>query len=339
MIAVIIPARNEADVIGKSVASLLQQNGVDALRIFVVDDNSTDGTAEAARAAADHSSQGDRVSVMNGRALPAGWSGKLWAVQQGIEQAALLHPEFFLLTDADIEHSPENVATLVRIAEAGNYDLASYMVKLHCRSLAEKLLIPAFVFFFFLLYPPKWIRDPRRKTAGAAGGCMLIRPAALERAGGIAAIRQEIIDDCALARAVKRTGGKVWLGLTADAHSLRAYNTFAEIESMIARTAFNQLRHSAWLLLGTVLGILLVFVLPLVLLASRSALLVGIGGAAYLLLSAAYLPMTRFYRLSPFWALTLPCGAVFYMFATVHSAVMYWSGRGGEWKGRAQDAL
>ncbi len=145
---------------------------------------------------------------------------------------------------------------------------------------------------------------------------MLIRPAALERAGGIAAIRQEIIDDCALARAVKRTGGKVWLGLTAETHSLRAYNTFAEIESMIARTAFNQLRHSAWLLLGTVLGILLVFVLPLVLLASRSALLVGIGGAAYLLLSAAYLPMTRFYRLSPFWALTLPFGAVFYMFAT-----------------------
>ncbi len=138
MIAVIIPARNEADVIGKSVASLLQQNGVDALRIFVVDDNSTDGTAEAARAAADHSSQGDRVSVMNGRALPAGWSGKLWAVQQGIEQAALLHPEFFLLTDADIEHSPENVATLVRIAEAGDYDLASYMVKLHCRSAGGK---------------------------------------------------------------------------------------------------------------------------------------------------------------------------------------------------------
>jgi hopene-associated glycosyltransferase HpnB len=337
VIGVIIPARNEADVIGTSVASLLRQSCVDSLHIFVVDDNSTDGTAEAARQAAAQSSQGERVSVINGRALPSGWSGKLWAVQQGIEQAVELRPEFLLLTDADIEHSPDNVATLVRIAETGDYDLASFMVKLHCRSVAEKFLIPAFVFFFFMLYPPRWIRNPRRKTAGAAGGCMMIRPAALERAGGIAAIRQEIIDDCALARAVKRTGGKVWLGLTAETRSQRAYNTFAEIEKMIARTAFNQLRHSAWLLLGTVLGMLLVFVLPLVLLASRSALLVTIGAAAYLLMSAAYLPMVRFYQLSPLWALTLPFSAVFYVVATIHSAVMYWSGRGGEWKGRTQD--
>jgi hopene-associated glycosyltransferase HpnB len=189
VIAVIIPARNEADVIGKSVASLLRQSCVDSLHIFVVDDNSRDGTAEAVRQAAAQSSHGGRVSVISGRALPSGWSGKLWAVQQGIEQALPLCPESLLLTDADIEHSPDNVAALVRIAETGDYDLASFMVKLHCRSLAEKLLIPAFVFFFFLLYPPRWIRNPRRKTAGAAGGCMLIRPAALERAGGIAAIR------------------------------------------------------------------------------------------------------------------------------------------------------
>ncbi len=339
MIAVIIPARNEAKVIGKSVASLLGQSCVDSLRIFVVDDNSTDGTAEAVRQAAAPSPQRERVSVINGRALPAGWSGKLWAVQQGIEQAALLHPQFLLLTDADIEHSPENVATLVRIAETGAYDLASYMVKLHCRSLAEKLLIPAFVFFFFMLYPPQWIRDPRRRTAGAAGGCMLIRPAALDRAGGIAAIRHEIIDDCALARAVKRSGGKVWLGLAAETRSLRAYDTFAEIEKMVARTAFNQLRHSSWLLLGTVLGMLLVFVVPLVLLTSRSALLAVIGAAACLLTSAAYLPMVRFYQLNPLWALTLPLSAAFYVAATMHSAVLYWSGRGGEWKGRAQDAV
>jgi hopene-associated glycosyltransferase HpnB len=339
VIAVIIPARDEADVIGTSVASLLRQSCVDALHIFVVDDNSTDRTADAVRQAAAQSSQGERVSVISGRGLPSGWSGKLWAVQQGIEQAVVLRPEFLLLTDADIEHSPENVATLVRIAETGDYDLASFMVKLHCRSLAEKLLIPAFVFFFFLLYPPKWIRNPRRKTAGAAGGCMLIRPAALERAGGITAVRQEIIDDCALAGAVKRTGGKVWLGLTAETSSLRVYNTFAEIERMIARTAFNQLRHSAWLLLGTVLAMLLVFVLPAVLLASRSALLAIIGGAAYFLMSAIYLPMVRFYQLNPLWALTLPFSAVFYVGATIHSAAMYWSGRGGEWKGRAQDVV
>jgi hopene-associated glycosyltransferase HpnB len=337
VITVIIPARNEADVIAKSVTSLLRQTCIDALQIFVVDDNSTDGTADAVRRAASQSQHGHRVCVIAGRPLTAGWSGKLWAVQQGIEQALALNPDFLLLTDADIEHSPDNLAKLRGIAESGNYDLASFMVRLHCRSLAEKLLIPAFVFFFFLLYPPRWIRNPRRRTAGAAGGCMLIRPAALARAGGMAAIRNQIIDDCALAKAVKHSGGKVWLGLTPETHSLRAYNSFGEIERMIARTAFNQLRHSAWLLLGTVLGMLLVFVLPLVLLASGSVRLAAIGGAAYLLLSAAYLPMIRLYGLNPLWALTLPFSAIFYVAATVHSALKYWSGRGGEWKGRAQD--
>ncbi len=337
VIAVIIPARNEADVIGTSIASLLQQSCVDALHIFVIDDNSTDGTADAVREAAEQSREGERVTVISGRPLLAGWTGKLWAVQQGIEQTLLLHPDFLLLTDADIEHSPDNVARLIGLAKSDNYDLVSFMVRLHCRRLAEKLLIPAFVFFFLLLYPPRWIRDPRRKTAGAAGGCMLIRPQALERAGGIAAIRQEIIDDCALARAIKRTGGKVWLGLTPDTRSLRAYGSFAEIERMIARTAFNQLQHSASLLLLTVLGMLAVFVFPLILLASGSWRLAATGAAIYLLISAAYLPMVRFYRLNPLWALTLPFSALFYTSATVHSALNYWSGCGGVWKGRAQD--
>lgn len=338
-IVAIIPARNEAEVIGRSVRSLLRQSCTDALHIFIVDDNSTDGTAEAARRAAAESSAGDRLSVIAGLPLPQGWSGKLWAMQQGIEQALRLQPEFLLLTDADIEHSPENVAMLAGIAESGGYDLVSLMVKLHCRSVAEKLLIPAFVFFFFLLYPPGWTRDPRRKTAGAAGGCMLIRPAALARAGGIAAIRQEIIDDCVLARAVKRSGGRVWLGLTEDTRSVRVYGSFAEIGRMIARTAFNQLRHSVWLLLGAVLGMLLVYVLPIALLVSGSGLLGAVGALAYLLMIAAYLPMVRFYRLNPLWALALPLSALFYMGAAVHSAAKYWLGRGGEWKGRAQDVI
>lgn len=337
-IAVVIPARNEASFIGRSIASLLHQSCVDTLQIFVVDDNSTDGTAEAVQCAASQGAHGRRARVISGRPLPPEWSGKLWAVQQGIEQAAQLAPDFFLLTDADIAHAPDNVARLVAIANEGGYDLASFMVKLHCRGLAEKLLIPAFVFFFLLLYPPRWIRDPRRKTAGAAGGCILIRPAALERAGGIEAIRHEIIDDCALARAVKRTGGRVWLGLTPDTRSMRAYNSFGEIEQMIARTAFNQLRHSFWILLATVLAMLAVFVLPLALLFSGSLLPATVGGIAYLLLSAAYFPMIRFYRLNPLWALTLPFSAVFYVGATIHSAFKYWSGRGGEWKGRTQDA-
>ena len=339
LIAAVIPARNEADVIMESVGSLLRQNYSGPLHIFVVDDNSTDGTAAAAREAAANGPHTSALTVISGERLPPGWSGKLWAVQQGIGQALLVKPQFLLLTDADIRHSPDNLATLVAVAERGNYDLASFMVKLHCRSFAEKLLIPAFVFFFFMLYPPRWIADPRRRIAAAAGGCILIRPEALTRAGGIAAIRQEIIDDCALAAAVKRSGGKVWLGVTPDTCSLRAYQSFGEIERMVARTAFNQLRHSAWLLVGAMMGLALVYLLPVGLLFSRSPMLAGLGAAACLLMFTAYLPMVRSYGLNILWGLTLPFSAAFYMIATLHSAIRYWSGKGGEWKGRAQDSL
>ena len=334
-IAVVIPARNEAHVIRNAIASLLRQTCATSIHIFVVDDNSTDGTAGAVRQAAADCARTEALTIIPGTPLPAGWTGKLWAVHQGIEQALRLQPQFLLLTDADIQHSPENLATLAAIAERGGYDLVSFMVKLHCRSGAEKLLIPAFVFLFFMLYPPEWIRDSRQKTAGAAGGCMLIRPEALQRAGGMAAIRSEIIDDCALAAAVKHTGGKVWLGLTPDTRSLRPYESFAEVERMIARTAFNQLRHSLWMLMGALAGMVLVFLVPLALLFTRWWLL---GAVAYLLMLIAYLPMVRFYRLNLLWTLMLPVAAAFYMFATVHSAFKYWSGHGGEWKGRAQDA-
>jgi hopene-associated glycosyltransferase HpnB len=302
-----------------------------------VDDNSSDGTAEAACQAASNSSHPDALTVIRGQSLPDGWTGKLWAMQQGIEQALRVHPQFLLLTDADVQHSPENVATLVSVAESRGYDLASFMVKLHCHSLPEKLLIPAFVFFFFMLYPPEWIRNPLRKMAGAAGGCVLIRPEALARTGGVEAIRGQIIDDCALAGMVKCSGGKVWLGVTPDTCSLRAYKSFSEIERMIARTAFNQLQHSTLLLLGAIAGLLLIYLLPLALLLSGSRELALIGAAAYFLMWVAYLPMIRFYRLNAMWALTLPFSAAFYMAATVHSALNYWSGRGGHWKGRAQD--
>ena len=336
-IAAIIPARNEADVIGRAVSSLLQQCCADVLHIFVVDDNSSDGTAEAARQAAARLSRSNALTVIAGEPLPFGWTGKVWAMQQGIEQALLRKPRFLLLTDADIAHSPDNVAVLVALAESEGYDLTSFMVKLHCRSVADKLLIPAFVFFFFMLYPPAWIPKPHRRTAGAAGGCMLLRPAALERAGGLAAIRSQIIDDCALAAMVKRSGGKVWLGITRDTLSLRTYPSFGEIEHMIARNAFNQLRHSAWLLAGAILGVVLVYQLPVALLLSGRILPTVLGASAWLLMFAAYLPMARFYGLNPFWALTLPLTAAFYAAATLHSAWKYWSGKGGEWKGRAQD--
>jgi hopene-associated glycosyltransferase HpnB len=188
-----------------------------------------------------------------------------------------------------------------------------------------------------MLYPPAWILSSKRKTAGAAGGCILIRPEALRRIGGISAIRNQVIDDCALARAVKRKGGRVWLGLTRSTVSIRSYGSFAEIGRMIARTAFNQLQHSPLLLVGTVLGLFFTYLLPPILVLTRQPRLVSVGGAAWLLMSASYLPMVRFYKRSPLWSMALPGIALFYTGATVYSAFRYWRKRGGEWKGRIQD--
>ncbi|MFB3815514.1 MAG: glycosyltransferase [Terriglobales bacterium] len=332
-IAAIIPARNEADVVGWCIASLRKQRGGERLSIFLVDDASSDGTADVARKAASTGA----LTVISGSTLPPGWSGKLWAVKQGIDAARALSPDFFLFTDADIVHEPATLGALVEIAETGPYDLVSFTVKLRCDTLAERFLIPAFVFFFFMLYPPAWIADPRRATAGAAGGCILIRPAALDRAGGIEAIRGEIIDDCALAREVKRSGGRVWLGLTETSRSLRSYGSFAEIGRMIARNAFNQLHHSTLLLIAAIAGLSLVYLAPVVLLFTGSVLPVALGAAAWLLMTIAYLPMVRFHGVNPVFALTLPLAALFHMGATVVSACKYWTGRGGQWKGRAQD--
>jgi hopene-associated glycosyltransferase HpnB len=258
-------------------------------------------------------------------------------VQQGIARARKEQPDFFLLTDADIEHAPASIATLAGIAESGGYDLASYMVKLYCQSLAERMLVPAFVFFFFKIYPPAWIADPQRKTAGAAGGCILLRPQALDRAGGIEAIRNEIIDDCALALRVKSSGGRVWLGLTELAASIRPYGTFIEIGRMISRSAFNQLHHSILMLLLAMLGLTVTYLTPPLLLLSGQLLAMVLGAVAWLLMIVAYIPILRFYRLNPVWAFLLPLVAVFYMGATLHSAFKFWTGRGGEWKGRIQD--
>ena len=334
-VAVIIPARNEAEVIGRTVASLLVQAN-ESMHLFLVDDGSTDGTAQIACQAAASLGKMDLLTILEGRPLSPGWSGKLWAVSQGVEAARSFAPEFLLFSDADIVHSPATISSLVAIAEHG-YDLVSFMVRLHCRSLPERLLIPPFVFFFFKLYPPAWTRDSRRRTAGAAGGCLLIRPEALAHAGGIEAIRGEIIDDCALALAIKRSGGQVWLGMTEESVSIRSYGAFAEIGRMISRTAFNQLHHSMLLLLGAVAGLTITYLLPPALLFSRHNVPIILGASAWAMMTAAYLPLVRFYRLNPLWALTLPVAALFYMGATIHSALRFWSGRGGQWKGRAQD--
>jgi hopene-associated glycosyltransferase HpnB len=330
-VAVVIPARNEAPGIRQALASLAVQK---PSHIVVVDDASDDGTAAIARQAA----PSRMLTVLPGEPVPPGWTGKLWAVDQGVRLAAAFQPEYLLLTDADIVHAPGTLAALVHRAQSGGYDLVSHMATLHCSTAAERALVPAFVYFFLALYPPAWVRNPRRATAGAAGGCMLIRRDVLERIGGIAAIRGELIDDCALARAVKQSGGRVWLGLSAGTRSIRRYSTFAEIERMIARTAFTQLRHSSLLLAATVAALAVTYLLPPALAIAAPPRAAALGAAAWLLMSATYFPALRFYRRSILWAPLLPAVALFYAWATVHSAIDSWRGAGGMWKGRPQDA-
>jgi hopene-associated glycosyltransferase HpnB len=336
-VVVLIPARNEAAVIGTAITSLARQAFDGLIHLIVIDDGSTDGTAAAAQAAARAAGVLARFELLQSAALPSGWTGKLWALSQGIAAAAGRGADYLLFSDADTCHGPASVASLVAEAEACDRDLVSRMVKLSAATYAERLLVPAFVFFFFKLYPPAWIADPKRKLAAAAGGCLLIRPQALARAGGLERIRSHIIDDCALARAVKDSGGRISLELAADTCSLRSYRSSAEIGAMISRTAFAQLHHSYLLLVATLLGLFLTYLLPAALLLSGGAALVCLGLGALILMSLCYLPMVRFYGLSPLWSVCLPLIALFYSGAVIHSAVQYARGSGGKWKGRVQD--
>lgn len=335
-IAVIVPARNESAVIGKSMRSLLRQEYGGQFHVFLVDDHSSDSTAEAAATAAVAAGCPDRLTVVTAQPLAEGWTGKLWALSEGLKAAACFEAEYYWFTDADILHDPEALHELLGRAQSGGYDLASLMVKLHCGSFAERMLIPAFVFFFFKLYPPAWVARAHKRTAAAAGGCILIRATALERIGGIAAIRKQLIDDCALARAVKQSGGRIWLGLTAKSQSLREYESFREIGGMISRTAFTQLRHSALLLILVICGMAITYLAPPAFSAMGhwAALF---GAIAWLLMTVIYRPCLRFYGIPGLWAVALPLVALFYLIATVSSAVQYWAGRGGTWKGRVQD--
>ncbi len=319
-VVAVIPARDEAETIGAAVRSLVHQ----VERVIVVDDGSSDGTAGQAEAAG--------ALVVTGKPLPTGWTGKLWALHQGIELALPMTPHFLLFTDADIRHGVNNVQSLVDRAETERRDLVSYMARLKCESLAERLLIPAFVFFFFMLCPPVWIADGRHKTAGAAGGCILIRPDVLKDSGGIEGMRSALIDDCTLADRVKRVGGSLWLGMVEDTESLRDYSEFRDVRKMISRTAFTQLNYSTPFLLGTIAGMCFLYLLPVAL--ALTGDLVGL--LAWLLMALIYVPIAKFYRQSPFMGMLLPLIAGFYLFATVESAVRYWSGNGGAWKGRNQ---
>jgi len=332
----IVPARNEAEAIARTVESLVRQEYAGEFKIVVVDDHSEDGTGALARDAAVRCGASERVTILQAAALQSGWTGKLWAMQQGVENASTEPPDYLWFTDADIEHAPDTLSRLVGRAEKGRLELVSLMVLLQAKTFPELLLIPPFLYFFLKLYPPHWIADKKSRMAGAAGGCVLLKRTALEQIGGLATIRGEVIDDCALARAVKRGGGAIWLGLTRRSVSLRAYTTFGEIRDLIARTAFTQLGYSGLLLAGTLLGMIVTYVLPVVFTFSAQPVVWRLGLAAWALMAITYLPTVRFYGLSALWAPLLPVAAVFYSYATWISAVRFWLGRGGQWKGRAQ---
>lgn len=334
-VVAIVPARNEAQTIARSIASLVSQDYPGAFEIIVVDDQSEDGTAALATQVAAESGAAQRVTVRSAAALPSGWTGKLWALNEGIS-AAESSPAFLWFTDADIVHAPDTLRRLVSRAERDSLDLTSLMVLLQAKTTLERFLIPPFLYFFLMLYPPRWIAEPKARTAGAAGGCILLRRTALERIGGIAAIRGEVIDDCALAKAVKHSGGKIWMGLTHTSVSVREYRTFAEIRDMIARTAFTQLRHSFFLLVFTLLGLFATFWLAWILFITGNDPAWIMASTAISLMTTTFLLTVNFYGVSPMWSFTLPFAALFYGYATCVSAVRYWLGRGGQWKGRAQ---
>jgi len=329
-VTAVVPARNEADVIARSIGSLLGQEYPGEFRVTLVDDNSTDGTAEAARTLSDA-----RLTILSGAPLPAGWTGKLWALSQGI--AAAERPEFLWLTDADIEHAPDTLRALVSRAEDDGLQLVSLMARLHCATFAERMLVPAFVFFFQMLYPFTRVNRPKG-IGGAAGGCMLVRRTALERAGGIAAIRNALIDDCTFGALIKREG-RIWLGLTDRSRSIRPYRDIGSIAAMISRSAYAQLGYSPLMLIGTVLGLFLVFGAPPLLTLIGSGAGRIMAAMAWALMALSFQPMLRFYHRSPLYGVALPLIAAFYAGCTLLSAWQHHRGRGGMWKGRAQAAM
>ncbi|HEX4180058.1 MAG TPA: glycosyltransferase [Caulobacteraceae bacterium] len=334
-VVAVVPARDEADVIARSVGGLLAQDYPGDFRVILVDDQSSDGTGETAIAAARTLGAEARLTVMGGQPLPAGWTGKLWAVSQGVARAEEGAPDYLLLTDADIGHAPDNLRHLAARAEAGGYVMVSLMAKLSCANAAERFLVPAFVFFFQMLYPFAQVNRPASKVAAAAGGCMLVRREALAAAGGIAAIRHEIIDDCALGRRMKARG-PVWLGLTERAVSIRPYETVGEIGRMVSRSAYAQLGYSALVLAGVIAGMILIYVAPPAAALFGTGWLRACGAVAWTLMAISFLPMARFYRVSPLWGVGLPIIGATYTWFTLQSAIQVWRGRGGMWKGRAQ---
>ena len=331
-VVAVVPARDEAEVIAESIANLAAQDYPGDFRIILVDDSSSDGTAEIARTVGS-----ERLQVVTGAPLAAGWTGKLWAVSQGIAAAGDA-PDYLLLTDADIAHAPDSVRSLVARAVADDRVLVSLMARLRCESLAERALIPAFVWFFQMLYPFATVNRRGRGLGAAAGGVMLVQRRALAAAGGIAAVRSALIDDCAFGALMKQQGA-VWLGLTDRAVSIRRYDTWASVAAMISRSAYAQLRYSPLLLAGTTLGLALTYLAPPVLAIFARGAAHYAALAAWAIMALLFQPMLQFYRRSPLWGPALPLIATFYAGCTVLSAWQHKRGRGGLWKGRVQADL
>ncbi|MFF9045837.1 glycosyltransferase [Streptomyces parvulus] len=335
-VCVVVPARDEAAVLPASLPSLLAQDYPGRAEVFLVDDGSTDGTGELAGELARRHG-GLTLSVTSPGEPPAGWTGKLWAVRHGIALARAREPEYLLLTDADIAHAPDSLRELVAAAGDGGFEVVSQMARLRVVSGWERLVVPAFVYFFAQLYPFRWIAR-RGRTAAAAGGCVLLRAETAERARIPEAIRHAVIDDVALARAVKGAGGRVWLGLAERVDSVRPYPRLGDLWRMVSRSAYAQLRHNPLVLAGTVAGLALVYLVPplaVVVGAARGETAAALlGGAAWLVLAGTYAPMLRYYR-QPLWlAPLLPFTAFLYLLMTVDSAVQHYRGRGAAWKGR-----
>jgi len=341
-VTVIIPARNEAESISICVESLFNQNYQGIFNIILVDDQSQDKTAEIAEKIAVKKGKENQLIIIKGENLPAGWSGKLWAMSQGVAWAKKhLKNDYFLFTDGDIKHSANNLNQLLAKAEKNNLDLVSLMVKLRCESFWEKLLIPAFIFFFQKLYPFSLVNNPHEKIAAAAGGCILIRESALTRIGGIESLKEALIDDCTLASLVKKTlpiNHGIWLGLSDTTTSLRSYNSLTPICDMVARTAFTQLNYSLWLLIGTILGMFITYFVPFFTLFfglfTGNLLIILLSIITLFLMTLSYFPTVKFYQLPFFYSFILPIIALLYSFMTIDSAVRYWQGKGGKWKGR-----
>jgi hopene-associated glycosyltransferase HpnB len=351
----VVPARNEAESLPETLPALLAQDYPGGFRVFVVDDNSDDGTGAIAAELGEKAARdgGALLTVVKGEPRPDGWAGKVWAMAQGLAATTgtASAPDYVLFTDADIAWSPRALRDLVRGAEADDRALVSQMALLRAQTRWERVIVPAFVYFFAQLYPFRKVNDPKSGTAAAAGGCMLVRRPALEEAGGLGPLKGALIDDVALGTLLKKHGNRTWLGLTADISSARPYPSLASLWHMIARSAYVQLRYNPLLLAGTIIGLLLLYVAPpagvIAALIATAAVAVGTpvavagiaGLAGWALMTASYVPMLRLYRLSAFRAPALPLIAVLYAAMTADSARRHYSGRAVSWRGRAADRV